>query len=322
MPEQEKVDNNNAPADVVPEGENIFEEKATVETKVENSDQSSVIPPENSRIDVGLDADIFQVQPDILKNTIHIVAQSKGGTGKTQVASYLASFFQRHSENLDLYCFDLDSNTMSFAAFKAFNVQQFSEVVVQDGEINIDATQFDGAFNPILESINTDSTVVIDTGAGGSFWSLVNYIRDLDYPSLAAATERQWRFIIHVVISGSAREESKDALERLHEFIDNPYVEFVIWGNEFFGELKGFYDEIAIKYGEMFQRNVNLPGIKDARLRKSLEKMRLKNWSVTELFIDPECNAIDKARINQYFYGNLAGKPGVFRQLQYLDWII
>lgn len=262
----------------------------------------------------------FQMPAEALRDTVHLVCQSKGGTGKTYVAATLASFIQRHAEALDLYCFDLDSNRQSFSAFPSFCVSQFSEVSVdEDGHVVIDPTAFDGAFNKVLESIEGDSAVVIDTGAGGSFWALVQYLRELDYPTLVAESGKPWRFIIHVVISGSAVQESVDTIERLLSLVDSPYTEFVIWGNEYFGCLKDVYGEITRDYGAMFRRNINLPKITDTRLDNALQEMRKEGLSVTELLARP-CTAIDKARITQYYYGNSSGKPGVFMALKQLDW--
>lgn len=283
-----------------------------------------LVPPRNAQLArerTGLSPASFQMEIDPLRNTIHLIAQSKGGTGKTFVSSVLASFFQRHVEGLDMYCFDLDSNTKSFSVFDTFGVEQFSEAKLdENGFVVIDPVAFDGAFNAILGNIENDSVVVIDTGAGGSFWSLIQYLQNLDYPTLAASCDKQWRFIIHIVISGSAVEESIDTIERLLKLIDSPFVEFVVWGNEYFGSLKGVYDRIVGNFGEVFNRSVNLPAITFSSLDNALRLMRQEGLSVTELFQRPGISIIDKARINQYFYGNMAGKPGVFRALQNMDW--
>lgn len=283
-----------------------------------------VLPPKKGSYKaarVGLTPDKFQMDPENLKNTIHMICQSKGGTGKTFVATTLASFFQRHVEALDMYCFDLDSNTKSFSSFPAFNAEQFSEAKLDsEGRVMIDPTAFDGAFNTALEDIEDDSVIIMDTGAGGSFWSVLQYIQSFDYPAMAANTGKNWRFMIHIVISGSSVDESKDTIKRIISLIDSPYVEYCVWGNEYFGDLSGIFDEIIEEFGEIFQRGVHLPRILDPRLDKALRTMREEGLSVTELFAKEGYSAIDRARINQYYYGNMGGKPGVFRALQNLDW--
>lgn len=281
------------------------------------------IPPEKlaRKIATGAIPDRFQMPVENLKNTIHLVAQSKGGTGKTFVASTLASFFARHAQDLSLYCFDLDSNRRSFAAFQAFNVMQISDVVSQNGEIVIDPSRFDKAFNAVLESMTEDSVVVIDTGAGTSFWSLVRYLSDLDYPALCRnCGDKEWRFVIDVVISGNAIKESKDTIERLRRYLDSPYVEFIIWGNEYFGRLDNIYDEIVNEHGDMFRRSVNLPMVTNNSLDKLLRFMRDNNLSASEMFLCESLTKIQKSYITQYYYGNDGGKSGVFRSLQNLDW--
>lgn len=281
------------------------------------------VPAPGSRMRVSLGnrkTNEFQMDPTNLANTVHLICQSKGGTGKTYVASTLASFLQLHAEAIDMYCFDLDSNRESFSSFDAFAVQQFSETSLdEDGHVVIDPTAFDGAFNPILESIEGDAAVVIDTGAGGSFWALVQYLQELDYPTLVAESGKNWRFIVHIVISGSAIAESVDTISRLLALVDSPYTEFVVWGNEYFGNLRDVYADIVSRYGEVFQRNVNLPKITDPRLDAALRDMRERGLSVAELLAEPR-SAIDKARLTQYYYGNMAGKPGVFTALRRLDW--
>lgn len=321
----------NAPAAETPATEPV-RESASVEvreTPVPPSAAPSQEPPRQEaassvaalRKSSGIEPDEFQMDPQNLRNTIHIVVQAKGGTGKTFVATTLASFFQRHAQELDMYCFDIDSNRKSFSSFKSFNVAQFSEVSVNgNGEVVIDPTAFNGAFNPMLESIQSDAVVVIDTGAGSSFWSLIQYIRDLDYPTLAKSCGRDWRFIFHVVLSGADKEESVRTIQSLRDVIDNPFVEFVIWGNEFFGPLKDVYDRLVDEYGPMFRRNVNLPPVTNTDMKAAFARMRDESLSVTELFAQPGYSVIERSRINQYYYGNMARKPGVFRALQQLDW--
>ena len=281
------------------------------------------LPPEKlaKKIATGALPDRFVMPTENLKNTIHLVAQSKGGSGKTFVASTLAGFFARHVPDLSLYCFDLDSNKRSFAAFQAFNVMQISEIGSHKGEIVIDPSRFDKAFNSVLEEIDEDAIVVMDTGAGTSFWSLVRYLSDLDYPALCRSCgDREWRFIIDVVVSGNAVQESKDTIERLRKYMDSPFVEYIIWGNEYFGYLDKVYDEIIAEYGDMFKRSVNLPMVTNNTLNKLLRFMRENNLSASEMFMCDSLTKIQKTYITQYYYGNDGGKSGVFRALQNLDW--
>lgn len=284
---------------------------------------ASYIPPDKlaRKIATGAIPDRFQMPTDNLKNTIHLVAQSKGGTGKTFVASTLAGFFARHAQELSLYCFDLDSNKRSFSAFQAYNVMQISDVVSKNDEIVIDPSRFDKAFNSMLEGMIEDSVVVIDTGAGTSFWSLVRYLSDLDYPALCRdCGDKEWRFIIDIVISGNAIKESKDTIDRLRRYLDSPNIEYIIWGNEFFGRLDNVYDEIVSEYGDMFKRSVNLPMVTNNSLDRILRFMRDNNLSPSEMFMCDALTKIQKSYITQYYYGNDGGKSGVFRALQNLDW--
>ena len=272
-----------------------------------------------TRMSVGLDANDVQMNIDDVRNTIHVVMQSKGGAGKTYVAAVLASFFQRHAKALPLHCFDLDStNKHSFSAFKALKVQRLSDI--NDENLDTDSTRFDAAFNLMLEPATPDGIVVMDTGAS-SYVSVLKYLLDTDYPSLAALSDKPWRFILHVVVSAADVKDCEASLEYMSKKITSPYVEYVMWGNEFFGNLDEFYANNMLKYAQFFSdKNLLLPPVDAKNLLPHLKNMRESGLTATEIMESKKLTPIERARVKQYFYGNSAGKGGVFAQLFNVDW--
>lgn len=271
----------------------------------------------NERIKAGLEADNFQMDPDAFRRTIHVILQSKGGAGKTYVAGTLGSFFQLHVP-LPLYCYDLDStNEFSFSSFKSLNVRRLSDIDMETMET--DATRFDDAFNQVLEPDMEDGILLLDTGAS-SYMSVLRYLMETDYPSLAALSEKPWRFLVHIVVSAADMKDCTASLQYMHRNLENPYVEYVMWGNEYFGPLDAFYADNMIKYERFFMdKNVLLPPVSSS-LAPHLKKMRERGMTAREIMEDPELKAIERARVRQYFYGHGGGRGGVFRQLANVNW--
>ena len=270
-------------------------------------------------VSAGLKPEEFQVDANLLRNTIHVVMQAKGGSGKTFVSSLLASFFQRHVKGLPLRCYDLDStNTHSFSAFKALGVERLSDVDMST--LDVDSTKFDTAFGQVLDPNGEDGIIVIDTGAS-SYASVIRYLLDTDYPSLAALADRPWRFIIHIVVTASDMKDCEESLDYIHRKIDNPFVEFVMWGNEYFGHLDEFYARNMERYSRLFNdKNLLLPPVDPKNMGVHLARMRTEGLTATQIMEVKGMNPMVGARIRQYFYGHAGGKGGVFKQLRDIDW--
>lgn len=304
-----------------PAGEKIMEnvEKEEVKTTMTRGEKREELVQKLRQ-----DPKKFILPDKDLKNTIHIIANNKGGCGKTLVAAMLASFFQMHTPDLDLICFDLDSNKKSFSAYKQFNVQQVSEIMTDKyGAEYEDQTVFDKAFNQILDEQENDAIVIFDTGASSNFSSVISYLRKTDLPGVAAAHEKNWRIIFHTIVSQDSIADTKDTIDRLITNFGTEYVEFVFWCNEYNGDLEETYKELQKEYKEIMYRNVFLPGLhRDEATQKLIKKIRQDNKSVYELLHDKSLSRLETSRLERYFYTGNPGQPGIFETLKNLDWSI
>jgi hypothetical protein len=166
---------------------------------------------------------------------VHFVLQSKGGVGKTFVASLLAQFYLE--KGAPIVCLDTDPVNGSFSAIRALAAQHVN--LLAGDRIDVDA------LDELVERVVTeDAHFVIDNGAA-SFVPLSRYLVEHDIAGLIA--DRGKRVVVHTILTGgSAMLDTAKALEAVIEQFP-PSVDLVVWLNEYFGP-------IATDGGESFER--------------------------------------------------------------------
>lgn len=161
-------------------------------------------------------------------NKIHLTLQSKGGIGKSLVATMLAQFL--NDEGRSPICFDTDPANATFTQVAALSVQR---IELQDAQREINVR----AFDPMMEKImSEDRDFVIDNGSG-SFVPLTNYlVQNGVFEMLADAGKEVY---VHTVVTGGpSLLITLQGLEALASQLP-PSVKLIVWKNEFFGEVVG-----------------------------------------------------------------------------------
>lgn len=161
-------------------------------------------------------------------NEFHLVAQAKGGVGKSLIASLVGQYKIDH-QKAPTICVDIDPLNNTFSQYKSLNVG-FIDVTENGKEIV--PNKFDAMINGCS---NSSDDFVVDSGAS-VFISLMRYLsqdRILD----ALATDLGKTVFVHtIVVGGQAQQFTLDGLQHLlNEVPDLPNVKIVVWENEFFG---------------------------------------------------------------------------------------
>ena len=130
---------------------------------------------------------------------VHVIAQGKGGVGKSLIAAIQASYLKERAANCKLYCYDTDPVNPTFSRHKALNVEV---VKILTANNNIDSRNFDGLIEQLIEN---DGVAVVDNGAA-TFVPLMSYMAENQVPELLH--ESGVRLIVHVPMNGGQALEA------------------------------------------------------------------------------------------------------------------
>jgi hypothetical protein len=155
---------------------------------------------------------------------IHLVAQGKGGVGKSVVACLLAQYLLDSGK--EVTCFDTDLVTPSFSEYKRFQFEDIQEAKKNDGEY--DGQYFETIFS---KAIAARGDVVIDSGAS-TFIPLIQYLNSFDICSTLDSIGVE--LIVHSVATGN--EDEVNTFLGLLDIAKSKISKFVIWQNQYFGK--------------------------------------------------------------------------------------
>lgn len=168
-------------------------------------------------------------------NTAHIIMQSKGATGKSLIAAFLAEYF--HEKYGDLNIISTGSLHYTLENYKALSVTK-----IQHDQKNNQINQakfddiFDGMFTDTVSSVDRRS-VILDTSSN-DFISFNDYAIDNKIEELFSEYNKQ--LTIHCpIVYGRSKDETIDCLLQILK--DYPATPVVIWENEFFGKSKNSF---------------------------------------------------------------------------------
>ena len=157
-----------------------------------------------------------------MAEAIHIIAQGKGGCGKSFAAVMLAQHLQAKYDNVK--CIDTDPVNTTFTHFKGLKTTPLD--LLENGQI--DQIRFDG----LVEQLITDNDhFVIDNGAS-CFIPLSTYLAENE--TLASLEVQGRQVYLHVLVGGGP--EMKDCLagfDLLAKMVEGRNI--VVWENDFHG---------------------------------------------------------------------------------------
>ncbi|OTG79850.1 hypothetical protein B9T31_16550 [Acinetobacter sp. ANC 4558] len=226
----------------------------------------------------------------LAKDSIHIVTQAKGGVGKSFISRLLIQYLREH---MNVFCFDADPLNDGLVSFKGLEAHKLDIKMING---NLDSRAY---FDPLFETILlNDCCFLIDSGASTHI-NFINYIKGSDILNLFKENNREIFF--HVPLAGNVdfHDCYKELLKLAKLF---PHNKFVIWENEFHGELEENYDQDA-NYKELSNiiGAVKLKDLQSSPLLYDLELMNKKKLIFSE--VDENQNyfgAIIRRRLELY----------------------
>ncbi len=158
----------------------------------------------------------------------HFVMTTKGGVGKSLVASLLTQWLQASGK--EVQAFDNDPATATLFAYKGLPVQRVQLVTNED---EIDQAAYDLMVTAML---NGSSDFVIDNGAS-NYFPLINYMRENELFEVLRANGI--RPIVHTpVMGGGSLQISVQGVDEVLRSLDQA-TEMVVWLNEHEGPIAG-----------------------------------------------------------------------------------
>lgn len=168
---------------------------------------------------------------NLSKNSIHIVTQAKGGVGKSFISRLLIQYLREH---MNVFCFDADPLNDGLISFKGLESHKVGLKLING---NLDSRAY---FDPLFETILlNNSCFLIDSGASTHI-NFVSYIKGSDILNLFKEKDREIFF--HMPLAGNIdfNDCYKEFLKLARLFPNN---KFIIWENEFHGELEDNYSQ-------------------------------------------------------------------------------
>jgi hypothetical protein len=162
-----------------------------------------------------------------LVDSVHVIINSKGGVGKSCVASILADYF--YTIGLPLSCIDADPTVKTFSTYKIFQASRIKNLV-SNNVIN------ERAFDGFVEKVAKDhgKVIVVDTGGSG-FVPFMNYMIEGDV--LSELRDCGKKIFYHTpIVSKQAQQESIAGLDAVISQVPD-FVNMVLWLNEYNGEI-------------------------------------------------------------------------------------
>jgi hypothetical protein len=163
--------------------------------------------------------------------------QSKGGAGKTfsclQLAQYLRSKGKRP------IIIDTDPVNSYLEGFNDLAVEELATVErSKHGGIRIIERSFDKLIERV---ISEDADIIIDTGAS-NFVAVMAFMVENDGFGVLIRAGR--KVVVHTVVGGEAMAiDTMAGMNLVGANLRDPLVEWLIWVNPFFGELKNAHGD-------------------------------------------------------------------------------
>jgi len=162
--------------------------------------------------------------------TAHFIMQSKGGSGKTYIATQLAQYLKYKGRTPTIV--DTDPVNRHLKGFKALNVEELETVETVDGVKRV----VEGCFDTLIERICAEERdFLIDSGAS-NFMPLSAYLlENRGFDTLKSAGRR---VVVHTPVGGG--DVFEDAMLGFNMVGDNlpEGVNWFVWVNRHFGAVE------------------------------------------------------------------------------------
>ena len=182
---------------------------------------------------------------NLINDTIHFVLQSKGGAGKSVVATLLAQYLNIET-NGNLSIIDTDPNNKTLGAFKELNAEMVN--VIGENKV-VDQSKFDSFINDFASA---SKTMLVDTGSC-DFLTINTYLLENDLPMLLSDIGK--KMVIHCPVNfGQSKSDTIKCLIALASNFSE--VPIIVWQNEFWGTADSDLETLPI-----LKKHKNIVGI-------------------------------------------------------------
>lgn len=229
-----------------------------------------------------------------LNKTVMFVEQSKGGVGKTVVASILAQYLKETMD--EAYFYDTDANNKTFSGFNNLNVESLN---VLDQDSLIDQSKFD----ILLEKLAALEAVSLTDTGSGEFLAIVNYMKTTEVVPILEDAGKEVIFNVPVTFDQS----EKDTFVCLSILLENfPTAKFIVWKNEHFGEDKGniVFEMLVKKYPNIIGF-ISMPKLNEKLNGKDFQQLMFQKMTFDEYIQNPKNMLGNRTRVkkikNYYF---------------------
>lgn len=156
---------------------------------------------------------------------VHMVAQGKGGVGKSFISTLIAQYLQ--PKTAALHCYDTDPVNPTFSQYQVLK-PKIVNILTEDNTIN---TRF---FDELMEDLfNLEGVAVVDNGAA-TFVPLMAYMAENDVAEMLA--ENNVRLVVHIPVTGG--QALSECLKGLNQTLNTMNAEVVVWLNEYGGKIE------------------------------------------------------------------------------------
>jgi hypothetical protein len=222
---------------------------------------------------------------------IHCVLSSKGGVGKTFVASLIAQYWIWNKR--PIHVLDMDQSNMMLARVPDLKAEQIR--LLTDGKF--DSTKLDAI---IRRMVATPDTYLIDVGAS-TFQNLWHYFFDHDIFSLIRSEGR--RIVIHSVVCGG-----QELVDTVSSFVDVCKQitgrQVVVWVNPIRGAVeangKEFLESKAFTENEAKVLAVVRMPKPDESVEVELRRLGQANKSLLHIETDNDLDFLTKHRLKRH----------------------
>ncbi len=222
--------------------------------------------------------------------TINIVIQSKGGVGKSFIASLIAQLFKESGQSVK--CVDTDPLTPTFAQIRGLEVQHL-QVMTKDGSIDA------GVFDDLIDRLAyEDDNFVIDSGAS-NFVEFVRYLRE---NKVVQTLERLGKNVVfHVIIvGGNSHKHTVVGMDAVIEQTRSNNV--VVWLNDHYAPVeaeKPFTEmELYKSHKDRIMGIVRLPQRQPETFGKDLNAMTTAHLTFAEAIVAPGTRLASQGRLD------------------------
>jgi len=235
-----------------------------------------------------------------MKNA-HFVLTSKGGVGKSLVASLLTQWLLERGGPVVPY--DNDPATASLKAYRALPVRQLQLIRNR----RVDKTAYD---QMVEEMVTTDADFVVDNGAS-NFLELTSYIAENRL--FDVLLENGIKPIVHApIMGGGSLLLSAGALGAMAEGLGDD-IDLVVWLNEREGEIVAdgkCWTEMATyrKWHHRFAAEVTIHALEADTFLIAVRRMLEQALTFPEVRSSPAFNIMEKSRVHQF-------RERIFQQL-------